>query len=33
LEAIERALKKEGYPIKLGSGVAAAMEALISLKV
>jgi len=28
LEALERALKKEGYPAKLGSGVAAAMEAL-----
>jgi alanine-glyoxylate transaminase/serine-glyoxylate transaminase/serine-pyruvate transaminase len=26
LEAFERALKKEGYPTKLGSGVAAAIE-------
>jgi len=30
LEALERALRKEGYPVKLGSGVAAAMEALFS---
>ena len=30
LEALERALKKEGYPAKLGSGVAAAMETLSS---
>ncbi len=30
LEALERALKKEGYPVKLGSGVAAAMETLSS---
>jgi len=28
LEALERALKKEGYPVKLGVGVAAAMENL-----
>jgi len=30
LEALERALKKEGYPVKLGTGVAAAMESLSS---
>ena len=30
LEALERALKKEGYPLKLGSGVAAAMDTLSS---
>ena len=30
LEALERALKKEGYPIKLGSSVVAAMENLSS---
>jgi alanine-glyoxylate transaminase/serine-glyoxylate transaminase/serine-pyruvate transaminase len=30
LEALERALKKEKYPVKLGSGVAAAMEILSS---
>jgi len=30
LEALERALKKEGYPAKLGSGVAAAMDTLSS---
>jgi len=30
LEALERALKKEGYPVKLGAGVAAAMETLSS---
>ena len=29
LEALERALAKEGYPVKLGSGVAAAMNALL----
>ena len=28
LEALELALKREGYPVKLGTGVAAAMEAL-----
>ncbi len=31
LEALERALKKEGYPVKLGSGVAAAIEAYTKL--
>jgi len=30
LEALEQALKKEGYPVKLGTGVAAAMEVLSS---
>jgi len=30
LEALERALRREGYPVKLGTGVAAAMEALSS---
>jgi len=28
LEALERALKKEGYPVKIGEGVSAAMEKL-----
>jgi len=28
LEALERALRKEGYPVKLGDGVSAAMEKL-----
>ena len=30
LEALEQALKKEGYPVKLGTGVTAAMEVLSS---
>mgnify|MGYP000253420071 CR=1 FL=1 len=30
LEALEQALKKEGYPVKIGSGVAAAMEVFSS---
>jgi len=27
LEALERVLKREGYPLKLGEGVSAAIEA------
>ena len=30
LEALERALKREGYPVKLGAGVSAAMESFSS---
>jgi len=30
LEAFEQALKKEGYPVKLGAGVEAAMETFSS---
>ena len=32
LEALEQALKKEGYPVKLSSGVEAAMETFSSFK-